>query len=46
MGGRADYLSAAGWAVLGIAIGLMWLVLALLRFLELPISPYRVQEDA
>jgi exosortase len=36
----------AGWAVLGIAIGLMWLVLALLRFLELPISPYRVQEDA
>lgn len=36
----------AGWAVLGVAIGLMWLVLALLRYLELPIAPYRIREEA
>lgn len=36
----------AGWAVLGIAIGLMWLVLALLRYLELPITPFGVREEA
>lgn len=36
----------AGWAVLGLAIGMMWLVLALFRFLDLPISPFRIQENA
>jgi exosortase len=36
----------AGWAVLGLAIGLMWLVLWLLRFLELPIAAYRVRGEA
>lgn len=36
----------AGWVVLVLAIGVMWLVLALLRYMELPISPYRVREEA
>lgn len=36
----------AGWAVLGLALASMWGVLALMRYLELPISPYRVQEEA
>lgn len=36
----------AGWAVLGLALGMMWLVLALLRYLELPLEPYRVREEA
>ncbi|MCC6678430.1 MAG: exosortase/archaeosortase family protein, partial [Phycisphaerales bacterium] len=36
----------AGWAVLLLAMGFMWLVLALLRFLELPIAPYSVREEA
>lgn len=46
----ADFASAfhdaAGWIVLFIAIGLMWLVLALMRYLELPIAPCRIREEA
>ncbi|TVQ58850.1 MAG: exosortase/archaeosortase family protein [Phycisphaerales bacterium] len=36
----------AGWAVLGLALGMMWLVLALLRYLELPLEPFRIREEA
>lgn len=31
-----------GWAVLGLALGLLWGCLALLRWLEIPVSPYPV----
>lgn len=31
-----------GWAVLGLALGLLWGFLALLRWLEIPVSPYPV----
>jgi exosortase len=36
----------AGWGVLALALGGMWGLLALLRYLELPLSLYRVQETA
>ncbi|MDX2116374.1 MAG: exosortase/archaeosortase family protein [Planctomycetota bacterium] len=36
----------AGWAVLGVAIGVMWLFLALMRYLELPVTAYGVREEA
>ena len=36
----------AGWGVLGLALVMMWLVMALLRYLELPIEPYRIREEA
>ncbi len=46
----ADFASAfhdvAGWVVLFLAIGIMWLVLALMRYLELPIAPCRIREEA
>jgi len=35
----------SGWGVLAIAVGLLWLVLALLRWLEFPIAPYGVAEE-
>ncbi len=31
---------ASGWAVLVVALGMLWMVLALLRWLEVPIEPY------
>lgn len=36
----------AGWGVLLLALAFMWLILAFLKFLELPLIPYRVREDA
>lgn len=33
---------AGGWVVLGLAIGLLWLCLVTLRWLEIPIDPYPV----
>jgi exosortase len=35
-----------GWAVLGLALGLLWGCLALLRWLEVPVSPYPVPKVA
>jgi exosortase len=36
----------SGWAVLGVALGLLWCMLALLRWIEIPIAPYSVAEEA
>ncbi len=33
-----------GWAVLGLALGILWLCLIVLRWLEVPIDPYPVAE--
>ena len=33
---------AGGWAVLGLALGLLWLCLVTLRWLEIPIDPFPV----
>jgi exosortase len=35
----------SGWAVLGLALGMLWCLLALLRWIEIPISPYPVAEE-
>jgi exosortase len=35
----------SGWAVLALALGLLWCVLGLLRWIEVPISPYPVGEE-
>jgi exosortase len=35
-----------GWAVLGLALGLLWLCLITLRWLEVPIDPYPVAKVA
>ncbi len=35
----------SGWGVLALAFGVLWLLLALLRWLEFPIAPYGVAED-
>ena len=35
----------AGWAMLGVALALLWGLLATLRWIEVPISPYAVAED-
>ncbi|MDX2148554.1 MAG: exosortase/archaeosortase family protein [Planctomycetota bacterium] len=35
----------AGWGVLFLAMGMMWSVLALLRYLEVPIARYNVREE-
>ncbi len=34
----------SGWAMLGVALGLLWGLLALLRWIEVPITPYAVSE--
>lgn len=44
-GVASAFHDVAGWAVLLLAMGFMWLILALLRFLELPIAPYTVREE-
>jgi exosortase len=36
---------ASGWGVLFLALGILWCVLAVLRWLEVPIAPYAVAED-
>ena len=47
--GDADHAElfhdVAGWLMLLVALGLMWGVLAILRWLEVPIAPYAVAED-
>lgn len=35
----------AGWAMLVVALGLMWTVLALLKWIEVPIAPYAVADE-
>ncbi|MEM1329458.1 MAG: exosortase/archaeosortase family protein [Planctomycetota bacterium] len=35
----------AGWAMLGVALVLLWALLAILRWIEVPISPYAVAEE-
>ena len=35
----------SGWGVLALAFGVLWLLLALLRWLEFPIAPYGVAEE-
>lgn len=35
----------SGWGVLGLAVGFLWLILALLRWMDYPIAPYGVAED-
>ena len=35
----------SGWAMLFVALGLLWGVLALLRWIEVPIAPYAVAEE-
>lgn len=43
----ADFVhDVSGWAVLGLALGLLWLCLVLLRWLEVPIDPYPVAKVA
>jgi exosortase len=42
----ALFHDAMGWAVLGLALGMMWAVLWLLRYLELPLTRYRTVEEA
>ncbi len=36
---------ASGWGVLVLALGVLWALLALLRWIEVPIAPYAVAED-
>ncbi|MGE3109769.1 MAG: exosortase/archaeosortase family protein [Phycisphaerales bacterium] len=49
--GYADHETAelfhdiSGWVVLAMAFGVLWLLLALLRWLEFPIAPYGVAEE-
>lgn len=44
--GIADlFHDASGWASLFVALGLLWVVLAVLRWVEVPIAPYPVAED-
>jgi exosortase len=35
----------SGWGVLVLALGMMWTLLATLRWIEVPIAPYAVAED-
>lgn len=35
----------SGWAMLFVALGLLWATLGLLRWLEIPIAPYAVAEE-
>jgi exosortase len=35
----------SGWAVLVLALGILWCFLAMLRWVEVPIAPYAVAED-
>lgn len=37
---------ASGWIMLVIGLGVLWLILALLRWVEIPIDPYPVQQRA
>jgi exosortase len=44
--GMADlFHDLSGWASLFVALGLLWMVLALIRWVEIPIAPYAVAED-
>jgi exosortase len=36
----------SGWAVLGLALGMLWCLLALLRWIEVPIAPYAMAEES
>jgi exosortase len=36
---------ASGWGVLVLALGVLWALLGLLRWIEVPIAPYAVAED-
>lgn len=43
--GLADlFHDVSGWAVLGVALLMLWGVLAIIRWLEIPLSPYGVHE--
>ena len=35
----------SGWGVLVLALGILWAVIAILRWIEVPIAPYAVAED-
>lgn len=35
----------SGWLSLALALGLLWLLLALLRWIEVPLTPYAVSEE-
>jgi exosortase len=35
----------SGWGVLVLALGMLWAVIAILRWIEVPIAPYAVAED-
>jgi exosortase len=35
----------SGWVVLAVALGILWCIVALLRWIEVPISPYPVAEE-
>ncbi|MEM9063993.1 MAG: exosortase/archaeosortase family protein [Planctomycetota bacterium] len=43
--GAGMFHDIAGWAMLGIAAVLLWGILGLLRWLEVPIAPYAIAED-
>jgi exosortase len=36
----------SGWIMLGVAIGLLWGLLQMLRWIEVPITPYAVMEES
>jgi exosortase len=42
----ADFVhDVSGWLVLLIALGILWLFLTLLRWIEIPVTPYAVAQD-
>lgn len=43
--GAGIFHDLAGWAMLGVALALLWGVIGLLRWLEVPIAPYAIAEE-
>lgn len=42
----ADFFhDASGWIVLAVALGLLWMFLSLLRWIEIPVTPYAVAQE-